>query len=396
MSGIDWLLYVLVVACAAVGLAYGLTTRRLVLAEAAGSARMQRDRGRHPGRRHGLSEPAVHDHRRSRRGGVHRALDLPGLSRRLRLPARRRALGLGRLHRHDRIGAGERAHRRGRAARTRPRAGRGVSRWRHHGAPGRGARPARSLRLLRHPGAGRPGDPLGARGPRRPVVRRVSDLDLRPPRRRHFHQRGRCRGRSGRQDRGRHPGGRSAQSRGDRGQRGRQRRRLCRHGGGPVRDLCRHRGRDHAARRHLLHRERPDHAHALPAPRRRRLPARLGDRHLPGQARAEPQHHGGAVQGLSRRRGRLGGGADPDHAVVPGRQHRLHGRRRQLHRLGRVRLHAGRPAGHRLSDVDHRLLHRHQPPAGAEDRAKPRPPAMPPTSSRASRSRWRRPRCRSW
>ncbi len=41
MSGIDWLLYILVVACAAVGLAYGLTTRRLVLAEAAGSARMQ-------------------------------------------------------------------------------------------------------------------------------------------------------------------------------------------------------------------------------------------------------------------------------------------------------------------------------------------------------------------
>jgi pimeloyl-ACP methyl ester carboxylesterase len=37
MSGIDWLLYVLVVACAGVGLAYGLTTRRLVLAEAAGS-----------------------------------------------------------------------------------------------------------------------------------------------------------------------------------------------------------------------------------------------------------------------------------------------------------------------------------------------------------------------
>ena len=117
------------------------------------------DRRRHPGRRHGLSEPAVHDHRRSRRGGVHRALDLPGLSRRLRLPARRRAFGLGRLHRHDRIGAGERAHRRGRAARTRPRAGRGVSRRRHHGAPGGGARPARSVRLLRHPAAVRPGDP---------------------------------------------------------------------------------------------------------------------------------------------------------------------------------------------------------------------------------------------
>jgi K(+)-stimulated pyrophosphate-energized sodium pump len=41
MSGVDWILYLLVVACAGVGLAYGLTTRRLVLAEAAGSARMQ-------------------------------------------------------------------------------------------------------------------------------------------------------------------------------------------------------------------------------------------------------------------------------------------------------------------------------------------------------------------
>jgi K(+)-stimulated pyrophosphate-energized sodium pump len=41
MSGVDWVLYVLVVACAAVGLVYGLTTRRLVLAEASGSARMR-------------------------------------------------------------------------------------------------------------------------------------------------------------------------------------------------------------------------------------------------------------------------------------------------------------------------------------------------------------------
>jgi K(+)-stimulated pyrophosphate-energized sodium pump len=41
MSGVDWVLYVLVVACAALGLAYGLITRRLVLAEASGSARMR-------------------------------------------------------------------------------------------------------------------------------------------------------------------------------------------------------------------------------------------------------------------------------------------------------------------------------------------------------------------
>ena len=57
-------------------------------------------------------------------------------------------------------------------------------------------------------------------------------------------------------------------------------------------------------------------AHAVPARGRRRLPARLGARHLPGQARAEPQHHGGAVQGLPRRRGGLGGGAAADHPPV--------------------------------------------------------------------------------
>ena len=41
MSGVEWILYVLIVACGGVGLAYGLTTRSLVLAEPAGSARMR-------------------------------------------------------------------------------------------------------------------------------------------------------------------------------------------------------------------------------------------------------------------------------------------------------------------------------------------------------------------
>ncbi|MGH6918486.1 MAG: sodium/proton-translocating pyrophosphatase, partial [Geminicoccaceae bacterium] len=41
MSGVDWVLYLLIVACGVVGLAYGVTTRKLVLAEASGSARMQ-------------------------------------------------------------------------------------------------------------------------------------------------------------------------------------------------------------------------------------------------------------------------------------------------------------------------------------------------------------------
>jgi K(+)-stimulated pyrophosphate-energized sodium pump len=41
MSGIDWVLYVLVLACGGVGLAYGVMTRRLVLAHDAGTARMR-------------------------------------------------------------------------------------------------------------------------------------------------------------------------------------------------------------------------------------------------------------------------------------------------------------------------------------------------------------------
>ncbi len=41
MSGVDWVLYLLILACAAVGLAYGVMTRKLVLAEPSGSARMR-------------------------------------------------------------------------------------------------------------------------------------------------------------------------------------------------------------------------------------------------------------------------------------------------------------------------------------------------------------------
>jgi len=41
MSGVDWVLFVLILACGGVGLAYGITTRTAVLAEAQGSARMR-------------------------------------------------------------------------------------------------------------------------------------------------------------------------------------------------------------------------------------------------------------------------------------------------------------------------------------------------------------------
>ena len=92
------------------------------------------------------------------------------------------------------------------------------------------------------------------RRPGRARLRRLADLDLRPSRRRHLHQGRRRRRRPGRQGRGRHPGGRSAQSRHHRRQRRRQRRRLRRHGGRPVRDLRGDDRRHHGAGGDLLRR----------------------------------------------------------------------------------------------------------------------------------------------
>ena len=81
-----------------------------------------------------------------------------------------------------------------------------------------------------------------------PLLRRLADLGLRAPRRRHLHEGRRRRRRPRRQDRGGHPRGRSAQPGRDRRQRGRQRRRRRRHGGRPLRDLRRDARGRHAAR----------------------------------------------------------------------------------------------------------------------------------------------------
>ena len=80
--------------------------------------------------------------------------------------------------------------------------------------------------------------PHGGRRAGRARLRRLADLDLRPSRRRHLHQGRRRRRRPGRQGRGRHPRGRSAQPGDHRRQCRRQCRRLRRHGRRPVRDLC--------------------------------------------------------------------------------------------------------------------------------------------------------------
>ena len=154
------------------------------------------------------------------------------------------------LHRHERRRALERADGRGGTRRARSRArGRVQGRLRDRAARRR-ARPVRRRRILL--GAHRLARPHAfVRHPRpdRPRVRRLADLGLRATRRRHLHEGRRRRRRPGGEDRGRHPRGRPAQPRGDRGQRRRQRRRLRGHGGRPVRDVCRHRGRRDAARR---------------------------------------------------------------------------------------------------------------------------------------------------
>ncbi len=102
----------------------------------------------------------------------------------------------------------------------------------------------------------RPEQPHRGRCDGRARLRRIADLDLRPSRRRHLHQGCRCRRRPRRQGRSRHSRGRSAQSGHHRRQRRRQCRRLRRHGGRPVRDLCGDHGRHHGAGRDLLLRPR--------------------------------------------------------------------------------------------------------------------------------------------
>ena len=72
----------------------------------------------------------------------------------------------------------------------------------------------------------------------------------------------------------------------------------------------------------------------------------------------------------------------------------LRHRRRSYHRHGAVLVRHRRPRRHRPDHLDHRILHRHRLPPGEVDRRRPRSPATAPTSSRASRSRWKRPRCR--
>ena len=237
--------------CAGVAVGFGLYFT-LVAAEAAGGERADAgDLARGPGGRGGVPAPAVHDDRGGRRRPVpaDRLLQRARLGHGDRLRDRRDPLGRRRLHRHERRRALERAHRGGREVGPAPRVQRRLPRRLGRRPARRRPRPARRRRLLRLPHRRPRQQPgVGDRRPDRPRVRRLADLRLRPPRRRHLHEGRRRRRRPRRQDRGRDPRGRPAQPGRDRGQRRRQRRRLRRHGRRPVRDVRRHRGRRDAAR----------------------------------------------------------------------------------------------------------------------------------------------------
>ena len=215
------------------------------------------NRRRHPRGRAGLPEAAIFDDRRRRRRHLPGGRLFPRLAGRHRLCGRRHPVRLGRLHRHERVGARQCAHRAGRDQVARRRARNRIPRRRHHrhagGRPGAARRDALFRLPHRHAayGAERSRSDQFHGGAR---LRRLADLDLRPPWRRHFHQGRRRRRRSRRQGRGRHSGRRSTQSGDHRRQRGRQCRRLRRHGGRPVRDLCGDHGRHHGAGRDLLRR----------------------------------------------------------------------------------------------------------------------------------------------
>ena len=256
------------------------------------------------------------------------------------------ALGGGGLHRHERCRPLERPHRRGREAGPPTRVRRRVQGRLGGGPARRRPRPARRRRLLRHPHRvlrQEPGD--RDRRPDRARLRRLADLRLRAPRRRHLHEGRRRRRRPRRQDRGGHPRGRPAQPGRDRRQRRRQRRRLRRHGGRPVRDLRGHRGRRDAAGDGVPAREPA----ALPARARRRLDPRLRDRDLLRPDRQGRLDHQRALQERHRRHGAVGDRLHPGHDGV---------RRRPLQLLGALRLRAGRPRDHVLARRDHRVLHR--------------------------------------
>ena len=200
-------------------------------------------------------------------------------------------------------------------------------------------------------------------------VRRLADLDLRAPRRRHLHQGRRRRRRSRGQGRGGNSRGRSAQPRHHRRQRRRQCRRLRRHGRRPVRNLCGDGRRDNGAGLDLLRRDaRPAARDDLSAGDLRRLHHHLDHRRAVRQARRRQFDHGRALQGRHRHRPAVD--RRPRRRDFRDRLGRGRNRRRQIgDRPQPVHLRTRRPRHHRPHRRHHRILHRRRQAAGGVDRA---------------------------
>ena len=256
MTGLEWFLYALVLASGAAGVVWALRARGSILAMPAGNERMQEIAA-------AIQEGATAYLRRQyltiAMVGVVILLLLTyflGLEVGIGYAIGACLLGRGRLHRHERLGARQRPHRAGRGhqrARRRPR--RRVQVGRGHRHVRGGARPAWASRSTTASCS-----LLGVE--QRRILEALVGLSFGASLISIFARLGGGIFTKGAdvgadlvgkveagipEDDPRNPGR-------DRGQCRRQCRRLRRHGGRPVRDLCRHVRRDDAARRHLLHR----------------------------------------------------------------------------------------------------------------------------------------------